>query len=456
MNDQGYKAVMKEYDFYNSNDNDFEIIDECPTNYVNSLPENNIANNFTHESVKLQNFFVNIFKIIFSSRNKRSEFSSKSKKNLDNSSFIYDIEELIEYDNLKAHDNKKKKYIIEFYLYEKDNDDNLIKSMNIRDKPKILVERWKIKYKENLLPLDVDDKKDSFKNYDLFLDKKMKIIEKNIIAYSRVLPLFNILKENKYYIDFKFNPIKKNHKMKFVDENATKTINLISDDMFCFKLSVEYLNIKPETISMFFNKIDSDFVIIPSNKSRKRFLSDDYKKSSSQLLKKLEQKDKDNINDNNDEEKDNNNNYINRRRLSFEENYYNKKYNPNFEEENNSSSEDDLSLVITETNNDTCQTSSDNHKNSENTRKITDKTDNNNQINNKQNILSKGHVYKEKPKSILAKDKKRDILKNIDFSNSSFAFNIIKDYKSTRQILELLPNFGNINNNRLFTFISSS
>ena len=35
----------------------------------------------------------------------------------------------------------------------------------------------------------------------------MKIIEKNILSYSRVLPLFNILKEDKYYIDFKFNPI---------------------------------------------------------------------------------------------------------------------------------------------------------------------------------------------------------------------------------------------------------
>lgn len=455
MNDQGYKTVMKEYDFYNSNDNDFEIIDECPTNYINSLPENNITNNFTHENVKLQNFFVNIFKIIFSSRNKKHEFSSKSKKNLDNSSFTVDIEELIEYDNLKAHDSKKKKYIIEFYLYEKDNEDNMIKSMGLKDKPKILVERWKIKYKENFLPLDVDVKNNSFKNYDLFLDKKMKIIEKNIISYSRVLPLFNLLKEDKYSIDFKFNPIKKN-KMKFMDENATKTINLISDDMFCFKLSVEYLNIKSDNIDNFFNKIDDDFVIIPSNKSRKRFLSDDYKKSSSQLLKKLEQKDKENLKDNSDEENENNNKYINRRRLSFEDNYYNKKYNPNSEEENDSSSEDDLSLVITETNNDTCQTSSDNHKNSENTRKMTDKTDNSNPINNKQKILNKGQTYKEKPKNILAKDKKRDILKNINFNENSLVFNIIKDYKATRQMLGMLPNFGNINNNRLFTFISSN
>ena len=453
MNDQGYISVMKEYDFYNINDNDFEIIDECPFNKINSLPENNITNNFNHENVKLQNFFVNIFKIIFSSRNIRSGFSSKSKKNLDNSSFTYDIEDLIEYDNLKAHDNRKKKYVIEFYLYEKDNEDNMIKSKRIKDKPKILVERWKIKYKEDFIPLDVVDNKETFINYDLFLKKKMKIIEKNIISYSRVLPLFNILKEDKYYIDFKFNPIKKNHKMKFVDENATKTINLISDEMFCFKLEIEYMNIKPDNINMFFDKIDTDFVIIPSNKSRKRFLSDDHKKSSSQLLKNLEQKDKDNIDDNSDEENDNNDNYKNRRRLSFEDNYYNKNYNPNFEEENQSSSEDNLSLVITETNNDTCQTSSDNHKNSENSRKM---TDNNNPINNKQDAFSKIKTYREKSKNILAKDKKRDKLKNIDFSENSYTFKIIKDYKIARQMLELLPNFGKINNKRLFTFISSS
>ena len=445
---------MKEYDFYNSNDNDFEIIDECPTNYINSLPENNISNNLIYESDKLQNFFVNIFKIIFSSRNKRSEFSSKSKKNLNNSSFTFDIEELIEYDDLKANDNKKKKYIIEFYLYENDSEVNLARSRRLKDKPKILVERWKIKYKESFLPLDVDEQKNSFKNYNVFLEKKMKIIEKNIISYSRVLPLFNVLKEDKYYIDFKFNPIKKKNKMKFVDENATKTINLISDDMFCFKLSVEYLIIKPDNIDTFFSKIDTDFVIIPSNKSRKRFLSDDYKKSSSQLLmKKLEQKDKEGIIENSDEGKENNNNYKNRRRLSFEDNYYNKKYKTNFEEENDSSSEDNLSLIITETNNDTCQTSSDNHKISENSRK---NTDNNNPINNQQNLISKCHIHKEKTENILTEDKKRDILKNIDFSENPVVFKIIKDYKITRQMLEMFPNFGNINNKRVFTFISSS
>ena len=29
-NDQGYNSVLKEYDFYNSNDDEFEIIDEFP------------------------------------------------------------------------------------------------------------------------------------------------------------------------------------------------------------------------------------------------------------------------------------------------------------------------------------------------------------------------------------------------------------------------------------------
>ena len=35
QNDQGYKSVIKEYDLYNDDINDFEVIDEIPTNYIN-------------------------------------------------------------------------------------------------------------------------------------------------------------------------------------------------------------------------------------------------------------------------------------------------------------------------------------------------------------------------------------------------------------------------------------
>ena len=73
-NDQGYKSVMKEYDFYNDDINDFEIIDEIPTNYINTSSNNNNSsknNNSLKNSAiekqkeKMNKFIINIFKIIF-------------------------------------------------------------------------------------------------------------------------------------------------------------------------------------------------------------------------------------------------------------------------------------------------------------------------------------------------------------------------------------------------------
>ena len=80
QNDQGYKSVIKEYDLYNNDINDFEIIDEIPTNYINDKKGNNNDKNDeikkTKDNDKLQNFVNEILKIIFYSRNKLSEFSS--------------------------------------------------------------------------------------------------------------------------------------------------------------------------------------------------------------------------------------------------------------------------------------------------------------------------------------------------------------------------------------------
>ena len=127
-NDQGYNSVMKEYDFYNNNNiDDFEIIDEIPTNYINPTDNEKNKNDNTipnyDQKKKLQNFVIQLFKIIFYSRNLLSEFSSKSSQNLEeinkkDDPFSYHIEELIAYDDLKDwaenSDNKKKKYVIEF------------------------------------------------------------------------------------------------------------------------------------------------------------------------------------------------------------------------------------------------------------------------------------------------------------------------------------------------------
>ena len=152
---------MKEYDFYNNNNNidGFEIIDEIPTNYINPTvnekneKDNTITN--SDQKDKLQNFVIELFKIIFYSRNLLSEFSSKSRQNLtDNkkSPFSYHLEELIAYDDLKdwadKNDNKKKKYVIEFFICQKNSNDlGYTKKVKDNNIPKLLVEKWKIKYK---------------------------------------------------------------------------------------------------------------------------------------------------------------------------------------------------------------------------------------------------------------------------------------------------------------------
>ncbi len=53
------------------------------------------------------------------------------------------------------------------------------------------MERWKIKYKENI---SLNNPK--IKDYNLYFENKMKIIEKSIVSYSRVLPLYNISKDD--------------------------------------------------------------------------------------------------------------------------------------------------------------------------------------------------------------------------------------------------------------------
>ena len=472
MKDQGYNSVIKEYDFYNCNDNDFEIIYEYSNNKKDQQNDekNNINNNDKNNknNKKIQNFILKIFKIIFKSRNKRNEFSSKSKLKLndnkkENNLFEVDIEELIEYDNLRILDDsngdKKKKYIIDFYLVKKESqrDNDSLKSVKFYDKHKILVERWKIKYKENF------KFKYDKRNLDMFLDKKLKILENNITTYSRVLPLYNISKDDSYYIDFKFNPIDKKGIKLFVDEKSSKKIKLVNEDIFSFNVTIKYLEIKPENIDIFFNKNNYDFVIIPSNKSRRRFLSDEYyKKSSNQLLK---------------EEDENNNKYynettkpdfiinnFNNRKFSLEENkidnYINfkkneepKEYNLNKKELNykENSSEDDLSLEISENNSDDYpyyeEYKDDNFKNK---RKMTyDK--------NKSKYLeeNKPRKYKKEYKKKKNKETKFDI-KNLDLNQNLVVKNIVKNYKNIKKMMKIMPYFGNIKYNKLSTFICNS
>ena len=435
--DNGYKTVLKEYDFYNNTDNDFEIIEDCPKNDMNNKNDNSFED-LCQNSI-IQNYILIFFQIIFNSRNQSSSFS---------------INDIFDFDNLKPHESQIK-YLIDFYIMENNNGQD---KNNLSEEKKLLVERWKIKYKE--------DKNKSDKNYELYLNKKMKLIEKSIIAYTRLLPLYNFVKNEKYLIEFKFCP---KNRRKFIDnENSTFKIKLIEDNKFCFKLSVKYLKIKAKNIIKFIEKNNSEFIVIPSKKSRRRFLSDTFhKKSSAQLLNELEK----DVEENN--EKINNNciidNYIgDERRFSYEnpkssKQYINSKFyednldksNPNKIEIKESgsiySNEDNLSLVINESD-------SIIHK-SKSKIMVSDnmiKTEKINRMKSKDSINEdnprKCQTYKENHKY---KHIKSNELSNLSINNAIIK-SILQDYKNVRRIVNIMPDFDSINHNKLATFISNN
>ena len=479
-NDQGYNSVMKEYDFYNNNNiDDFEIIDEIPTNYINPTDNEKNKNDNTipnyDQKKKLQNFVIQLFKIIFYSRNLLSEFSSKSSQNLEeinkkDDPFSYHIEELIAYDDLKDwaenSDNKKKKYVIEFFLCPKDNND-LRKSKKFKDNniPKLLVEKWKIKYRDNFifnnLSKDISDNKNKLNE---FIQTKMKIIEKSVILYSRILPLFNICKDKNYFIKFEFNPTEKDKK-KFLDKNLTKKVKIIKEEFFNFKISITYLKLKLQNLNALIKKSLNDFVIVPSKKSRLRFLSDDYnKKSKSQLVKK-ESKDINNesnsriisnliidnyFNNSDDNEK---NNKLKQRRFSLQE----RKIKPPIfaskeseeeeeveEEEEEEDSNEQLDLVLSET--------SGNINSSINKNLIIDMANKNKDKNNKNEGYKRSQTSGENHKQ---KTNEENILKNYDFKNCNIN-KIVKEYKNMKNMIKMLPNYGYINCDKLSTYVSGN
>ena len=483
--DNGYNSVLKEYDFYHNEDNDFEIIDEIPNDCYNSKNDNNDKNNNSisiedlNNITKFKDFILTIFRIIFNSRNLGSEFYSKSKRNLKDNLFGIGIEELIEYDNLGiSNNNDKKKYFIDIYLIKNDNNNNdnegdkkSLNSAYIYDNQSLLVERWKIKYKEKR-----KKETNKIKNFDAYFNKKIKIIEKSVVEYTRLLPLYNISKnKEKYSINFKFKPP---NKKKFIDKNSTFKIKLIDDNIFSFKLSIKYLKINHDNIDDYFKKNSYDFDIIPSIKSRKRFLSDSFnKKSSAQLLNDLN-KDNEEKNDektNNNEKTYNNKieKYFDERRTSYDNNYNTKKYIfSKFSDENKEksdfnkehinisgsicSNEENFELVVEE--NDHGFSKSDKNNNTNNKIAKTEKINTINMKNmntpeiNKKSSPRKCQTYKEISKY---KYMKSSELLNIKTENKTIK-NILLDYKNIRRIIKTNIEFDNINNKKLITFISNN
>ena len=381
---------MNIYDDKNESD-DFEII-ESP-NYENDINKDSYN--------KFHKFIVLIFQIIFDSRNQSSQFFSKSKNKNNDNSFQIDFEELIEYENLG-----KQKYFIDFYLIKNDKQIPYNKT-KLNDKNKLFVERWKIKYK--------NENKNNIKNFDLYLNKKLKIIEKSVVTYSRILPLFNISKQKNISTEFEFSPkIKK----KLGNKSNTEKIKLINDNMFSFKFSIKYL--KPENIYKFIKKNNSE---IGDNVRRSSF----NKTSTSHFL--LINEDKTNKNQNN------NIGNIDFRRLSYD--YFIQKYINSKIEENNSDSDyensDNLVLDIKESNS--------NHN--------INTSENKNVINKKENTSEKKNINENS-----RKEKNKDKLKNIEINNNVIK-NIVQDYKHLRELIKMMPNYGSIKNKKLSTFISN-
>ena len=380
-------------------DDDFEII-ESP-NSINDINNKDLNNKF-HKFITL------IFKIIFDSRNQGSQFSSNTKnKNRNNdkkdNSFQIGFEELTEYDN-----SGKKNYFIDFYL-NKNDISNFYYNTKLNDKNKLFVERWKIKYKDEI------KNKNSIKNLDIYLNKKLKIIEKSVVTYSRILPVFNISKLDNISTEFEYCP---KFKKKFGTKSTIKKIKLINDNIFSFKLSIKYL--KPEIIDKFIkaNSLDGD------NVRRSSF----NKASTSYFL--LMNEEKGNKTPSND---------FDFRRLSYD--YCNQKYINSTIQENNSDSDCESSgnydLVIKEND------SNHNIKTSENK----------DVINTKENISEKSKTNQNNKKC--RKFRNKDNLQNIEIKNSVIK-SIVQDFKHLRKIVQRMSNYGNINNKKLTTFISNN
>jgi hypothetical protein len=116
-------------------------------------------------------------------------------------------------------------------------------------------------------------------------------------------------------------------------------------------------------------------------------------------------------------------------------------------ESNEFDSDDNLSLVISETNNNEINNNS--YSNLDLNKEL-NKIKENKKIKNK-GILRKCSTFRGKSKNQL---KEEDNIK-LDLKNSNIS-KIVKEYKYMKKIMILMPNFGNINCNKLTNFISNN
>ena len=225
------------------NDDFIEIMEESNDEYS--------QNNFNDYNKKdfITKFNKEILCIILDSRKYKNfnnfiniSIHSNNILEFKNETFSFDIDELFLYDDFCSEKKDIQKFTIEFYLIRNKNNNKI----------NLLVEKWKFSYKIN------DDKNNYDKNY---LKNKISILKRNIISYSRLLPLYQyMLKNNKdYYIDFKFyNNNKNKNKGKFVNDSPRK-ISLKNNNLLSFKMNIKYISQKE--INNFFNEIKHNNIL---------------------------------------------------------------------------------------------------------------------------------------------------------------------------------------------------
>ena len=245
----------------------------------------------------------------------------------------------------------------------------------------------------------------------------------------------------------------------------TKKIKIIKEDFFDFKLSIIYLDFKLDDINILKKKTLNGFEIIQGKKSRMRLLSPNFNKKSTSRLFFKENKDDKNENNNknviNELIIDNyfndlngnieNNNISRNRRFSVKE----KKNNDieNKDSLDDSSFEEDLQLAVSKAMGDK---KNDNvHINNNNMIKI--QKENINIINKEVSINTKCSAKESETFEKKAREKKDEIdnLSNFESKNINIT-KIVREYKNIKRMIEMMPNYGDIDFFKLNNFIANS
>ena len=218
--------------------------------------------NSNHKEI-INDFIKNITSIIFDSRKqKTNEFYINTGQNsnninndfdYNNNSFNLEVDDLFLYDDCYQEKDDFQKLVIEFYLTKKTKNKILHE----------LVEKWKLTYKS-------ENEETNFQK----LKTKMNIYTKSIIAYSRLLPLYQYVasKNNNYSIDFKFYQNNSNKKGKF-SQKYSGNVLLKNKEIFNLKTNIKYYTLKE--LKNIFEKKDKDILDInPINKIKSSSLNE--------------------------------------------------------------------------------------------------------------------------------------------------------------------------------------